>query len=134
MSAPDSFAASTTIVPRLRPEIILLRFGKWCFSGGVPSGSSEMSAPLFPKILSASRRFEELNLGSLQEQLVTEKIVGDTKEEQTVLDQLSKEPIHADIITKATGLPASKVSSTLTILEMKGKIKNLGANQYVITR
>ena len=77
---------------------------------------------------------EDLNLGFLQEQLVTQKIIGDTKEEQTVLDQLSREPRHVDMITKNTDLKAGKVASTLTILEMKGKVKNVGAHQYVISR
>jgi len=77
---------------------------------------------------------EELNLEHLQQEIIIQKIIGDTKEEQLILDQLSREPIHADQITKNTGLQTSEVSSTLTILEMKGKIKNLGANQYVLSR
>ena len=87
------------------------------------------------KLVSSSKDvLDELNLGFLQEQLVSEKITGDSEEEQLILDQLSREPMHADQVTKATKLNASKVASTLTILEMKGKVKNLGANQYVISQ
>lgn len=77
---------------------------------------------------------EELNLNLLQEQFLTKQIIGDTKEEQLILDQLSREPVLADRLAQTTKLRAAQVAATLTILEMKGKVKNLGGNQYVLAR
>lgn len=96
-----------------------------------PNNLIKMGAKL---AASATDILEDLNLGFLQEQLITQEIIGDTEEEKIILSMLSREPLHADLITKTSGLPASKVASTLTIMEMKGKVRNLGANQYVLGR
>lgn len=77
---------------------------------------------------------EDLNLNMLQQQLVAEEIAPDNEEERKILSLLSREATHVDLITKLSGLPASKVASTITIMEMKGKVRNLGANQYVLGR
>jgi DNA processing protein len=77
---------------------------------------------------------EELNLNVLQEELISEEVSGDSSDEQIIIDQLSRQPVHANQITKASGMSASQVASLLVVLEMKGKIKNLGANQYVLGR
>lgn len=77
---------------------------------------------------------EELNLNSLQTQLVTQEIIGDNEEEAVILKLLKREPTHVDLVVKTSGLPASTVAATLMIMEMKGKVRNLGANQYVISR
>lgn len=85
-------------------------------------------------VASAADVLEDLNLGFLQEQLITQEIAGDNEEEQKILGLLSREPLHVDQITKVSGLSASAVAATLIIMEMKGKVRNLGANQYVLGR
>lgn len=77
---------------------------------------------------------EELNLAEKHSQLLIEEIVGDNAEEEMILKILKREPLHVDLIIKNSGLPAQVVAATLTIMEMKGKARNLGANQYVISR
>jgi len=77
---------------------------------------------------------EELNLASLTEQVEAKKIIPDSKEEALIIDLLSAEPIHIDKIVAATKLDTATVSSTLTLLEMKGNVRNLGGMQYVLTR
>ncbi len=77
---------------------------------------------------------EELNLGHLQEQVRTEEIIGDNEEEQKILNCLSRQPQHFDQIAKTVGLQTSTVAAALTIMEMKGKVRNLGGNQYVKSR
>lgn len=77
---------------------------------------------------------EDLNLTSLQQQIVTAELVGDDEQEQKILDCLSRVPQHFDQIAKLVALPASSIAATLTIMEMKGKIRNVGAQQYVKTR
>lgn len=85
-------------------------------------------------VTAATDILEDLNLGHLQEQLNTSEIIGDNTEEQKILAALSREPVHFDQIAKTVGLGASVVAATLTIMEMKGKVRNLGANQYVKSR
>ncbi|OGE91576.1 MAG: DNA protecting protein DprA [Candidatus Doudnabacteria bacterium RIFCSPHIGHO2_02_FULL_48_21] len=82
----------------------------------------------------ASDILEDLNLDSIQTELITQEIAPDNEEEAVILGLLKREPTHVDIVVKTTGLPAATVAATLTIMEMKGKVRNLGANQYVISR
>jgi DNA processing protein len=77
---------------------------------------------------------ETLNLDQLQSVISSKKISPDTKEEEIILKFLSKEPVHIDALVKQSQLRVNSVSATLTMMEMKGKIKNLGAMNYVLAR
>lgn len=77
---------------------------------------------------------ETLNLTKAMEFLENKKIIGDTKEEELIISLLSHEPVYVDDLIRETKLDASKISSTLTIMEMKGIVKNLGGTQYVLAR
>jgi len=55
-------------------------------------------------------------------------------EENLILDVLKQEALHLDRIIEKTKLEPSITASTLTILEIKGKIKNLGGNVYALSR
>lgn len=57
---------------------------------------------------------------------------GDTNEEILILKSLYKEPLYIDKIIEKTGLTTAIVASTLAILEIKGKVRNLGGNTYAI--
>ena len=53
------------------------------------------------------------------------------QEEKTVFTLLSHEPLHIDRIIKLTTLDTSQTVSILTMLEIKGIIKNIGGQNYV---
>lgn len=55
-------------------------------------------------------------------------------EEAALLKVLSKEPQHIDFLTKHSELPAPLAASTLTLMEMKGVVKNLGGMLYILNR
>ena len=57
----------------------------------------------------------------------------DSKEEALILDLLSKHPVHIDELTRCTQLPVAKVAGTLSIMEMKGRTKQIGGMYYVLT-
>ena len=59
------------------------------------------------------------------------KLEGD---EKALLDQISYEPVHIDQICRGAGLPAHVVSSTLTLMELNGLVKQVPGMQYVLTR
>ncbi|HUT96406.1 MAG TPA: DNA-processing protein DprA [Candidatus Paceibacterota bacterium] len=75
---------------------------------------------------------EELNLSHLLENTEKKKIKPKNKEEEIILSILSLQPIHIDEIIKLSKLSTSAVNSTLTILELKEVVRNLGKNNYII--
>ena len=83
---------------------------------------------------SASDVLEDLNLTNLARQVEMQKQFGDSKEETAILSLLSFEPVIINELIKKSCLEASVVISTLTFLEMKGKIRNLGGQQYILSR
>ena len=54
--------------------------------------------------------------------------------EALVLKQLSAEPSHIDQVCRSSGLPIATISSTLTMMELKGLVKQTGAMNYVLAR
>ena len=61
-------------------------------------------------------------------------VQGETAEENLILEALKEEALYIDKIIEKTKLPAKKVASTLAILEIKGKVRNLGGNIYALAR
>ncbi|MBU0531257.1 MAG: DNA-processing protein DprA [Candidatus Uhrbacteria bacterium] len=51
--------------------------------------------------------------------------------EKLILQQLSKHPVHVDLIIQQTKLETPEVTSTLTLMEMKGMVRHLGGMNYV---
>jgi len=54
------------------------------------------------------------------------------KEEKIILNIL-KQPMHIDKVAEKTGFPISLINKTLAILEIQGKVKNLGGNNYAVS-
>ena len=75
---------------------------------------------------------EELNLQEVKNYITNQKILPETEEEKIIINFLNQEPTHIDQIIKQSELPASQVTSTLSLLEMKGLIKNLGGQNYIL--
>ena len=56
----------------------------------------------------------------------------ETKEEEILLKTLSSDPAHIDNIAKITKLKTSTVSSTLSMMEIKGWVRNIGGQNYIL--
>jgi DNA processing protein len=83
-------------------------------------------------VTSAADILDELNLIP---QTILEPVNFDaTDEEQTILTKLTKEPTHINDLIKSLKLNPSQVNANLTMLEMKGRVKNLGGAKYVKIR
>lgn len=54
----------------------------------------------------------------------------ENKEESLILDALAEESLYIDDIIKKTKLSAPAVGSALALMEISGKIRNLGGNTY----
>ena len=55
-------------------------------------------------------------------------------EEMALLNHLDGEPLHIDDLRRNTGLPITSVSTMLTMLELKGMVKQVGCMYYIRTR
>lgn len=56
----------------------------------------------------------------------------DSKEEAAILELLTKTPIHIDEITRTTGLESTVIASTLSLMEMKGRTRQIGGMYYIL--
>ncbi len=77
---------------------------------------------------------EELNLTAVAHQIEMKEIIPHSDTETLLLKQLGVEPTHIDEVCRSSGLPISTVSSTLTMMELKGLIKQAGNMNYVLAR
>ncbi|HEV2654669.1 MAG TPA: DNA-processing protein DprA [Ktedonobacteraceae bacterium] len=75
-----------------------------------------------------------LNLYMIPQQAEAQSVLPDNEEERALLALLTHEPRHVDEIIRASNLPAHLVSSTLTMMELKGMIRQVGSMQYVLAR
>jgi DNA processing protein len=77
---------------------------------------------------------EELNLSIMAQQLEMKELLPVDETESLLLKQLSREPTHIDDICRHSGLAASLVGSVLTMMELKGMVKQVGCMNYVLAR
>ena len=52
--------------------------------------------------------------------------------EKAIYDMIGDYPIHIDQIAREIGLDIAKVTSVMSLMEIKGKVKNLGGLTYII--
>jgi len=75
---------------------------------------------------------EEFNLSQSLETKQTTLKLPENKEEEILITVLSDVPLHIDNIAKRSGLTVSIISATLMMMEIKGWVKNLGGQNYVL--
>ncbi|MDQ2809672.1 MAG: DNA-processing protein DprA [Chloroflexota bacterium] len=79
---------------------------------------------------------EELQLGMVADHVEAVLALPDDPTERALLAWLRRdaEPQHIDAIARGSGLPVHTVSSTLTLMELKGMVRQVGPLQYVPVR
>ena len=82
-------------------------------------------------VLEVNDILEELNLNIIPQQL---EILSENENESLLLRYLSPEPLHIDELCRHSSLPIPVVSSTLTMMELKGMVIQQGNMNYVIAR
>jgi len=75
---------------------------------------------------------EELNLAENQEKAFVPAKIPNNKEEEILLQMLSSDPLHIDNIAKMSKLGTATVASTLAMMEIKGWIRNIGGQNYIL--
>lgn len=106
--------------------------------GNITSKSSEGVNYLLKQgatlVTCAEDVLEELNLQQVAEKQEARQVMPDDPTEALLLGSLSSEPVHIDELARAADLPVSLVSGTLTLMELKGMARSVGAMQYVLGR
>lgn len=81
-------------------------------------------------VTSCQEILNELGLTKIKEYTINRSIVSASPEETAILAVLNAEPLHIDAITKKTEVDTAKISCALTLMEMKGMVRNLGSGNY----
>ena len=63
-----------------------------------------------------------------------QSILPDNAEEKKLLDLLSHDPLHIDDLIRESELAANDVIAVLTMMELKGMIRQVGSMQYILAR
>jgi DNA processing protein len=77
---------------------------------------------------------EMLNLDVVARQEVAAQELPEDETERCVLEALSSEPVHVDELHARCGLPVSRVTASLAMLELKGRAKQVGGMRYIRAR
>jgi DNA processing protein len=100
-------------------------------SSGGPSLLIQQGAKL---VTSIGDILEEMNLSMAAEQLEARQVIPDNPTEAQLLQHLSSEPVHVDELGRVAGLPINEVTSALTLMELKGTVRQVGGMNYVVAR
>jgi DNA processing protein len=82
-------------------------------------------------LLSVEDVLEALNFDVIIRQEVIDEFMPEDEVERMVYEKLSFEPIHVDAIRAECGLPVSKITASLAMLELKGRARQVGGMQYI---
>lgn len=77
---------------------------------------------------------ECLNLNMVEDHQIARKILPANETEERLLQYISAEPVHADELGRQSNLPSATITSTLTVMELKGLVRHVGGMKYVLAR
>lgn len=97
-------------------------------------GTNQLISQGAHPLLSVRDLLEIVNYTQVANQRSVRKAVPADEIEGKVLGALSQEPLHMDEIRNQTGLPIERVSASLVMLELKGLVRHLGGQNYVVVR
>ena len=108
----------------------------FCVPGSIFSPNSRFTNRMIKEgaklVSSYTDVLEELNLNVVARQSEMPLDFAPEDEGETdLLRHLHEEPVHIDDIRRSASLPITAVSSMLSILEIKGKVKQVGCMHYV---
>lgn len=103
--------------------------------GPITSPLSQGTAELIKKgaklVYNVRDILEELNIKSRTKQLRAKTVLPESKEEVLILEILKTDgTVHIDEITRRSGMVSAQVGSVLTLMEIKGMVKNFGNGEY----
>jgi DNA processing protein len=75
---------------------------------------------------------EDLRLGEAPQQLPLESPASLDEDARRVLSTLTTEALHIDEIGAVAGIPIANLSALLMTLELRGFVRNVGAQYYAL--
>ena len=81
-------------------------------------------------ITSVDDILEELDIRMISEHVEAVRALPNDPTERLLMELLQENSQHVDELTNKSGLPPSTVSAVLTMMELKGLVRNLGGMQY----
>lgn len=84
-------------------------------------------------LLSADDVLMALDLEASISRRATQRLLPANETERRLIENLSAQPTHIDVLQEMLGLPVSEISSSLALLELKGSVKQVGGMHYVLT-
>lgn len=106
--------------------------------GSIFSPSSEGTNAIIQEgaklVRNASDILEELQIEHFGRQMEMKEIIPATDNEAIILRNLSSEPMHIDVICRNSGLNTADVSAALSMMELRGLVKQAGIMQYYLAR
>lgn len=94
------------------------------------AGSNRLLRDGARPVRSAEDVLEDLNIGQRQEQAAVQQVLPLEEGERRVLALLTGEPQHLDEIAAAGNVPVYEAAALLQMLELKGLVRNAGAQHY----
>ena len=85
-------------------------------------------------VMESADVLRELNLTMVAEQAQAREVLPETETEAAILAHLGTEPVHVDDLGRMVGLPIAEVTSALTLMELKGMVRQVGGMKYVSAR
>ena len=82
-------------------------------------------------VSSAQDILEELNLTAVAQHQAAREVLPENETEAALLRLLSSEPLHVDELGRTSALPVAEVASALTMMELKGLVRQVGGMNYV---
>ncbi|MCZ7543978.1 MAG: DNA-processing protein DprA [Anaerolineae bacterium] len=74
----------------------------------------------------------ELNLGMVEQQAEVREAIPTTEIEAQLMTLLADAPMHIDDLCRLSEMSIAEVSSSLTLMELKGLVRQVGAMQYAV--
>ena len=106
--------------------------------GNILSRNSELTNQLIQNgakaVTKASDILEELNLTMVSQHVEARAVLPQNEDEVQLLRFISDEPCHVDEVSRLSGLPIERVTSTLALMELKGLVRQTGGMKYAVTR
>ncbi|MGI8477361.1 MAG: DNA-processing protein DprA, partial [Thermomicrobiales bacterium] len=82
-------------------------------------------------VRSADDVLEDLKLGPRREQVAVQQTLPMTDSERRLYNHISADPQHMDDLVAAAALTAPEGAALMTMLELKGLIRDTGARHFV---
>lgn len=73
---------------------------------------------------------EELEVEVKAKKIEAQRVLPESQEEEALLEFLKDGPVHIDELVHKSGFSVSTVSSVLSLMEIKGLVKNMGKMEY----